>query len=111
MMTGTALGGLFEQSSHKLIGKMPKEIDERCTDQEKAHPIYEAIDRHLFQRLKEPPKVSEMFVQSTADREGVAQAQSEGAPEDCQTNGCRISGCFCDQGESRHLTFVHLRSN
>jgi len=33
-----------------------KDIYERCTAQEKARPIYEAIDRHLFQRLEDAPE-------------------------------------------------------
>jgi hypothetical protein len=36
-----------------------KDIYERCTEQEKARPIYEAIDRHLFHRVEEPPEVAE----------------------------------------------------
>lgn len=60
--------------------KTLKEIYQRCTDQEKARPIYEAIDRHLFQRLEEPPEVSEMF----ADPLRIVEALRKLSPEERQ---------------------------
>ncbi|BAU12548.1 hypothetical protein LEP3755_30780 [Leptolyngbya sp. NIES-3755] len=39
-----------------------KDIYERCTEQEKARPIYEAIDRHLFQPLKQVSELTETDV-------------------------------------------------
>ncbi|MBD2076977.1 hypothetical protein H6F86_24445 [Phormidium sp. FACHB-592] len=40
-----------------------KDIYERCTEQEKVRPIYEAIDRHLFHRLEEAPEMTEAGMQ------------------------------------------------
>lgn len=54
--------GLSDQELRSLAYAMGHSVEtlramyERCTPEEKLRPIYEAIDRHLFQQLEEPPE-------------------------------------------------------
>jgi hypothetical protein len=59
-LTDAEVASLAYAMGHSV--KTLKEIYERCTEQEKARPIYEAIDRHLFQHLDQSSEVSEIVM-------------------------------------------------
>ena len=54
--------GLSDQELRSLAyamghsGETLRNMYERCTPEEKLRPIFEAIDRHLFQELETPPE-------------------------------------------------------
>ncbi|MBD2066222.1 site-specific integrase [Leptolyngbya sp. FACHB-671] len=56
--------GLSDQELHSLAYAMGHSVEtlrkmyERCTPEEKLRPIYEAIDRHLFQQLEASPETA-----------------------------------------------------
>jgi hypothetical protein len=53
-LTDAELASLAYAMGHSV--ETLRKMYERCTPEEKLRPIFEAIDRHLFQRLEVPPE-------------------------------------------------------